>query len=286
MFSSELLDQWQAGLADGSIVPYLGPGVLADVRATLDGRPIPATSDQLILAMNNGQPMAPKLMYEFPRAAMNIELKRGRSAVTRFLDTTYGQTEWTRAAVHDWIKAIAPPYVIDINRDTQLQDSYAGTPHLLILGCARLGGSDYRFKLFVSDGTNYKPIQPKDADSNLPVLFKPMGSPKPQSSYIASDADYVDYITELMGGFAVPSFVKARRRGKRYLLLGMRLNRDSERMVLSDLIYGAASEPAGWALIAEPTAKERRFCNKQGIELVDATICDLLQEWHADALST
>ena len=86
MITSELLDQWQAGLADGSLVPYLGPGALADVTAKTDGRAMPATSDQLILAMNNGQPMAPKLMYEFPRAAMNIELKRGRSAVTRFLE--------------------------------------------------------------------------------------------------------------------------------------------------------------------------------------------------------
>jgi hypothetical protein len=285
MITSEHLDQWQAGFADCSIVPYLGPGALADVRSTSDGRAMPATSDQLILAMNNGQPMAPKLMYEFPRAAMNIELKRGRSAVTRFLDTTYGTTKWTRAALHDWLAEIYPPYVIDINRDTQLQDSYAHMPHLLILGCARMGGSDYRFKLFSHDGDSYVAIDPAQADPALPILFKPMGAPLPKSSYIASDADYVDYITELMGGFAVPSFVKARRKGKRYLLLGMRLNRDSERMVFSDLIYDAAKGPAGWALIAEPTDKERRFCQRQGIEIVEATVADLLQEWNSDALA-
>ena len=289
MITSELLDQWQAGFADCSIVPYLGPGVLADVRSKADGRAMPATSDQLILAMNNGQPMAPKLMYEFPRAAMNIELKHGRSAVTRFLDMTYGTAKWTRAALHDWLAGILPPYVIDINRDTQLQDSYAHMPHLLILGCARVvvkrGGGDYRFKLFCHDGDSYVAIDPARADPALPVLFKPMGAPLPQSSYIASDADYVDYITELMGGFAVPSFVKTARRGKRYLLLGMRLNRDSERMVLSDLIYDAAQAPAGWALIAEPTAKEKRFCERQGIEIVEATVADLLQEWNADALA-
>ena len=285
MITSELLDQWQAGLADGSLVPYLGPGALADVTAKTDGRAMPATSDQLILAMNNGQPMAPKLMYEFPRAAMNIELKRGRSAVTRFLDTTYGTTKWTRAALHDWLAEIFPPYVIDINRDTQLQDSYAHMPHLLILGCARMGGSDYRFKLFSHDGDSYVAIDPAQANPNLPILFKPMGAPLPKSSYIASDADYVDYITELMGGFAVPAFVKAARRGKRYLLLGMKLNRDSERMVFSDLIYDSAKEPAGWALIAEPTDKERRFCKRQEIEIVEATLADLLQEWNADALA-
>ena len=49
MITSELLDQWQSGLADGSIVPYLGPGALADVTSQADGRAMPATGDQLIL---------------------------------------------------------------------------------------------------------------------------------------------------------------------------------------------------------------------------------------------
>ncbi len=128
----ELREKLLAGLRDGSIVPYLGPGVLADVRNPSTGEAIPADSDSLIIAMNGGKPMAPKLMYEFPRAAMNVELKRGRTAVTKFLNRTYGETAWTRAALHDWLKALAPAYVIDINRDTQLQDSYTDRPHQLI----------------------------------------------------------------------------------------------------------------------------------------------------------
>jgi hypothetical protein len=141
--------------------------------------------------MNGGKPMAPKLMYEFPRAAMNIELKRGRSAVTKFLNQTYGAIPWTRAAVHDWLKSISPHYVIDIN-------------------------------------------------PAIPILFKPMGTPKPEANYIASDADYVDFITELMGGFSIPPEVKELRKGKQYLLIGMRLNRDTERMVMADMIGAVA----------------------------------------------
>jgi hypothetical protein len=248
------------------------------------GESMPATSDQLIIGLNGGKPMAPKLMYEFPRAAMNIEVKRGRAAVTRFLNTTYGDTRWSRAAVHDWLQAIRPPYVIDINRDTQLIDSYAGIPHLLILGCARITGNAYRFNLYASDGANYTAISPDQADVNLPILFKPMGAPVPEPSYIASDADYVDFITELMGGFAVPSFVKMYRPEKRYLLLGMQLNRDTERMVFSDLIYSAAS-PAGWALIEHPTDKERRFLAKAGIELIEANLRDLISESGAEPIA-
>lgn len=262
------------GLSDGSIVPYLGPGVLADVTHTATGQPIPADSDSLILAMNDGRPMSPKLMYEFSRAAMNVELKRGRSTVTRFLTRTYGDTAWTRSAVHDWLRAIRPPYVIDINRDTQLQDSYADVPHTLIVGIARMGGSDFRFKLYAWDGSAYSPTD--HVDHARPMLFKPMGTPRPAAHFIASDADYVDYITELMGGLAVPTALKQWRRGKRYLLLGLRLNRDTERMVLSDLMYGAATEPTGWALIPQPSPKEIRFCQKMGLQILEdklETLC-------------
>lgn len=265
------------GITSGDIVPYLGAGALEGVLNVDTGEPIPADSDSLILAMNNGNPMAPRLMYEFPRAAMDIELKRGRSAVNRFLDTLYGDTRWSQSSLHEWLAAIGTPYVIDINRDSQLQRSYADRPHTLIRGISRVAGTDYRFRIHHYDGTSYSAQEiPQEAvDSSLPILFKPMGSPLPDATYIASDADYVDYITELMGGFAIPDFVKRHRRGKQYLFLGLRMTRDTERMVLSDMIYDAA-EPAGWALIAEPNDKERRFCKRMHIEIIQADLQDLM----------
>ncbi len=269
----ELREKLLAGLKDGSIVPYLGPGVLADVTNPATGERIPADSDSLIIAMNGGKPMAPKLMYEFPRAAMNVELKRGRTTVTKFLTKTYGETTWTRGALHDWIKALRPSYVIDINRDTQLQDSYADVPHTLIVGIARIAGTAFRYKLYFWNGNAYVPTEA--INLALPILFKPMGTPRPEGIYIASDADYVDFITELMGGYSIPPEVKELRKGKQYLLMGMRLNRDTERMVMADIIWSAA-EPAGWVFIAEPTEKEKRYCKKIGLEIIDADIFEFI----------
>jgi len=264
-----------AGLADGSVVPYLGARALDGVIEPASGRAIPADSDSLILAMNDGRPMAPKLMYEFPRAAMNVELKRGRAAVTKFLDRTYRDTAWSASALHAWLAGLNLPYVVDSNRDTLLQDAYGGRPHTLIVGLSRIGGTDYRFKLFHSDGSAYREIDQAAVDVTLPVLFKPLGTPLPESHYIASDADFVDYVTELMGGFAIPTFVKRMRQGKRYLLLGLPLTRDTERMVLSDIMFGAA-RPSGWALIPNATDKEKRFLAKLGMELVPAAAADLM----------
>ncbi len=274
-----------SGLADGSVVPYLGPGALNGVINPATGKAIPADSDSLILAMNDGKPMAPKLMYEFPRAAMNVELKRGRSAVNRFLDTTYRDTKWSDSALHSWLASQKLPYIIDANRDIQLQTQYSTTPHTLIVGLARISGKDFRFRIYHYDGTGYAAIEQEAVDSSLPILFKPLGTPMPESNYIASDADFVDYITELMGGFAIPSFVKRSRQNKRYVLLGLRLNRDTDRMVFSDIIFGA-DKPAGWALIPHPTDKEKRYLDRLNIEIVKADVADFLSAAKQISLET
>ncbi|WP_333874682.1 SIR2 family protein [Methylobacter sp.] len=268
---SEILD----GLYENKVVPYLGPGAVFDATNKLTGAPMPADSHSLILAMNNGNPMAPKLMYEFPRAAMNQELKRGRNFLGQFLTKLYGETEYTRAAVHDWLAEWRPAYVVDINRDTQLQDTYSDEEHTLIVGVARITASQFRFKIYHYDGTDYFEIPQEQVDRRLPVLFKPLGTPRPEANYIASDADYVDYITELMGGFAIPDFLKEYRKGKQYLFIGVPLNRDSERMVMSDIVYGAA-EKKGWVLNKNPTDKEIRYCKKIGLEIIDVDVEELL----------
>lgn len=272
-----------SGLYDNQVVPYLGPGVLFDAKNKQTGEAMPADSDSLILAMNGGKPMAPKLMFEFPRAAMNQELKRGRTFLTQFLDKTYKDTQYSRASVHDWLAEWKPNFVIDINRDTQLQESYADEEHILIVGLARIIGTNFRFKIFHYDGEQYFEIDQDQVHPNLPILFKPMGTPMPESNYIASDADYVDYITELMGGFAIPNFLKEYRKGKKYLLLGLPLNRDSERMVMSDITYGA-DEHRGWFLRKNPSDKEKRYAARIGLELIEADCQEflaLLQTQHA-----
>lgn len=264
-----VLDQIRAGLAAGEVVPFIGADALADVTHTKTGAKIPATSDELILALNNGQPMSPRLMYEFPRAAMNIELKRGRVAVNRALESIYADRAWSPAALHEWLAAQNLPYVIDLNRDTGLQQAWAARPHTLIVGIARIAGG-LRYKLFRHDGSTYSAAVDESAiDPAAPILFKPCGTPWPEPNWIASDADFVDYITELMGGFAIPPYLKERRKGLRYVVLGARLNRDTIRMLLGDFIYGAG-EPAGWALIPGANDKEKRFCARIGLEVIDA----------------
>jgi len=272
---SSCFDDILEGLHSGRVVPYLGPGVLSDVTNPADGQHIPAEDEPLILALTGGKPLNARLMNEFPRAAMHIELKKGRKSLTTFLTDLYGKTAWSGGAVHQWLASLSLPYVIDTNRDVRLQELWADRPHTLVVGIARLSADPYRFRIWQNDGGAYREISLDAVDPQLPVLFKPLGSPRPEPTFVASDADFVDYITELMGGFAVPRPVKERRIGKQYLILGLRLVRDTQRMILSDLIYDADS-PAGWALIPEPTSKERRYCAKKEIEILECAHSEFL----------
>jgi len=273
-----------AGIQNGSIVPYLGAGALKGSTNKVDQTDIPADSDSLILSMNNGQAMVPKLMYEFPRAAMHLELKRGRSFITKFLTKLYQDQQWSTPELYKWLYELNLPYLIDSNRDILLQNEYAKRAHNLVLGCARIGGTEYRFKIFEYDMDSYKEVDVENVNASLPTLFKPMGSPVPEPNFIASDADYVDYITELMGGFAIPKFLKDHRLQKQYLYLGMRFTRDTERMVMSDITWGA-DKVRGWAVIPEPTEKEKRFCARIGIEIIETDIDTLFNEFTAQEVN-
>ena len=96
-----------SGLGNGIIVRYHGPGVLAEVTNAASGTPIPADSDSLILAMEGGQPMAPKLMHEFPRAAMNVEVKRGQRG-EQIPRPHLRRDDLDSGAVLDWLKRTWP----------------------------------------------------------------------------------------------------------------------------------------------------------------------------------
>lgn len=69
-------------------------------------------------------------------------------------------------------------------------------------------------------------------------------------------------------------------------LLSIHLTWDTERMVLSDIRFGAA-KPAGWAVIPNTGHKEKRFQDKLGLELVQADVADFLSAaecWQAEAV--
>ncbi|MFB8830572.1 SIR2 family protein [Azotobacter sp. CWF10] len=274
--TDSLLKEILAQLGSGDIVPYLGPGVLRGVVDRNTGKPIPADSDSLILAMTGGQPMSPRLMYEFPRAAMHLENKKGRSFIERFLTQVYGGDNWTlpgppvagqpRPALHHRLQPRHPAAALLYRCRAQTYPGGRRRAHRR--NALPLRPVPVRGRQVPQGRAGRSRHRPAGA-------VQPLGTPLPKPGYVASDADFVDYITELMGGFAIPDWVKLCRKNKRYLFLGQHFNRDTERMVMSDLIYDAA-EPAGWVLIDQPSDKERKVCERKNLQLIEADWSSLL----------
>jgi hypothetical protein len=225
-------------LKSGEAILYIGMGIFKGLSFS-DGSSVPHNSDSIILAMNDGRPMAPRLMYEYARAAMSLEQSRGRKYVEQKLHAIY-KKEFEKSAVYALVQKLMPKYIIDTNYDEQIAKLYADRVHFVIYGKARIGASLDRFEIYEWDVEQRAYTRRKKELLSLdkPIIFKPMGGVAPEASLIVSDADFVDWLTEAMGGFAVPPVLKEYREGKKYLMLGLTFSKDTERMVANELTIG------------------------------------------------
>ncbi|MFA6629506.1 MAG: SIR2 family protein [Sulfuricurvum sp.] len=256
-------------------IPYFGLGVFEGIM-TKEGEAVPHDSDSLILAMNGGRAMAPRLMYEYSRAAMHLEQRRGVEYMTQLINHIYTKP-FDPTPLHKAIVDMMPRYIIDTNRDTKLQEVLAYTPHCMIIGKARIMGNDYRYEVYEYDVENQKYflVEEEVLETAEKILFKPMGTPLPNPSFIISDADYVDWLTEAMGGYAVPKVLKTYRKTKKYLFLGTSFDRDTDRMVANEL---SLDLEGGYVITdKELGKKEKKFIDKHNLEVIPMSLPEFIK---------
>ena len=179
--------------------------------------------------------------------------------------------------LHKAIIDMSPRYIIDTNRDTKFQELLAYTPHCLIVGKSRIMGNDYRFEIYEYDVENQKYflVDEEVLETAEKILFKPMGSPLPTPSFVISDADYVDWLTEAMGGYAVPKVLKTYRKTKKYLFLGTYFDRDTDRMVANEL---SLDLEGGYVITdKELGKKEKKFIEKHHLEVIEMSLPDFIK---------
>lgn len=269
-----LLETIKKEIRNQTTIPYFGLGVF-EGATTKEGEALPYDSDSLILAMNGGRAMAPRLMYEYSRAAMHLEQRRGVDYMVQLINHIYTKP-FDPTPLHKAIADMSPRYIIDTNRDTKFQGLLAYTPHCLIIGKSRIMGNDYRYEIYEYDVENQKYFQVDDEvlESAEKILFKPMGSPLPVPSFVISDADYVDWLTEAMGGYAVPKVLKTYRKAKKYLFLGTCFDRDTDRMVANELTIDLEG---GYVVTdRELGKKEQKFIDKHNLEVIPMSLPEFI----------
>lgn len=256
-------------------VPYFGLGVFFDT-VTKEGEKMPFDSDSLILMMNNGRAMSPRLMYEYSRAAMHLEQRKGREYMEQLTNFIYTK-EYAPTPLQKAIFDMNPRYIVDTNRDTKFQELMNYTPHHLIIGKARILGDPNRYEIYEYDVKNQKYFQVEEEalDEAEKILFKPMGSPLPEPSFIISDADYVDWLTEAMGGYAIPKAIKTYRKAKKYLFLGTAFDRDTDRMVANEISIGL--EGGYFVTEREISKREQKFIDKHNLEVIPVSLAEFTE---------
>ena len=264
--NQETLNAVKEELQAGVTIPYFGLGIFEGVT-TGEGEAMPYDSDSMILMMNGGRAMPPRLMFEYSRAAMHLEQRKGRQFMEQMMNFIYtkpfGPTE-----AHKKILPYNPPYIVDINRDPKLQEMLADESHYLVFGKARIAAEPNRYEVYEWDVENKKYFEVEESvlNDDKKILLKPMGSPLPEPSFVISDADYVDWLTEAMGGFAFPGMIKTYRKGKKYLFMGVSFNRDTERMVANEITLDLEG---GYVVTDEElTKKSLKFIEKHDLEVI------------------
>ncbi|WP_419771002.1 MAG: SIR2 family protein [Candidatus Marinarcus sp.] len=265
-------------LKEGSIIPFLGLGVFENTKTT-EGHSLPHDSDSMILALNNGRAMSDRLMYEYSRAAMSLEQRKGREFIVQMTNHIYTSKTYELPKVYQWLKTIQPKYVIDTNMDDSLLKIYADVEHILITGISRITADYDRFVIYKFDvsAQTYKRIPKEELTLDLPILLKPMGSTQPEMNFIISDADFVDWLTEAMGGYAIPPILKDLRRNKEYLFMGVDFSRDTFRMVANELTLELKG---GITLLNkdELTKKEEKFIKTHNLENLKMSVDEFIKE--------
>jgi hypothetical protein len=274
---NELIQTIKKELRNQTTVPYFGLGIFKDTK-TKDGEQMPYDSDSMILTMNDGKPMSQRLMFEYSRAAMHLEQRRGVDYMTQLINHIY-TNPFEPTSLQKAINDMAPNYIIDTNRDTKMQELLAFEPHCLIIGKSRLMADKNRYEVYEYDVENKKYFLVEDEvlDTAKKILFKPMGSPLPNPSFVISDADYVDWLTEAMGGFALPPILKTYRKAKKYLFLGTYFDRDTDRMVANELTMDLEG---GYVVTDQELGKkEKKFVEKHNLEVINMSLENFIQEF-------
>jgi len=235
------MDKIKESFTNGTLVPFLGMGIFKNIVAS-DGSNLPFDSDSMSLALNENRPMSTRLMYEYTRVAMSLEQRKGREFIVEMTNHIYSSRKYEVPLIYQYLKTVKPKYLIDTNLDDSACKIYEDVEHFMITGVARIMGGADRFVIYKYDidTKSYHEISKEDMHTSIPILLKPLGSTIPNKNFIISDADFVDWLTEAMAGFAMPPILKEYKEGKSYLFLGVDFSKDTYRMVANELTIGLA----------------------------------------------
>jgi hypothetical protein len=253
-------------LAEGGVVPYLGPGALA-----LDGPPaVPAGLGALAAALAARVPVPGRIRANPWSSAQYIESRRHRLTLKRTMQQIFG-APMAPTALHRLLARVRPSLVVDAWYDGALAAAFAGVDDWgQVQGVSRAEYRETWWHAFAADG---RPAPAAVPAGWRTLLYKPWGSVAPAANFLVSDSDFVEVLTEIDIQTPIPDEVRRRRAGRSFLFLGCRFDDQTARQFARQIMKRSAGRH--WIVLAEtPTAKEERFLACQGIEVVPVPLAE------------
>ena len=262
---SEILN----GLANGRIIPYLGPGLLAEAGAT-----VPSDLPALAETLSSQVTVPHRIRRNLTAAAQYIENFKHRKTLVAVMSEIFREPV-APSAWHRYFAALPNlPLVVDTWYDTAAQAALAARKNWgQIQGVSRAEHRDQWVKYYRADGSETDEEQARAWET---VLYKPFGSIAPAANFIVSDSDFVEVLTEIDIQTPIPPRVQELRSRRRFLFIGCRFRNQLERAYARQTMKRSSTGPH-WALLPdELTKNEIKFIQEQNIRCLDMTAADFI----------
>ena len=260
----------RSALADGDVIPYIGPGVLALAGADC---PVPASSAMLAQRLTSSVSVPHKLRGNLTGAAQFIENFKHRKTVVSLMRGAFA-ADLKPTVLHHFladqksVKLWVHAWYDDLPQRALAQR----TDWRVVHGVSQAEHFGRWTHDFAPDGSSTEP-QPCET-----LLYQPLGSVAPAGNFLVSDSDYVEVLTEIDIQTPIPDAVKEIRTGRHFLFLGCRFNTQLERSFAHQIMK--RSSDRHWAVLPEtPTRNEARFLIQHGIERIDMDLADFVRDF-------
>jgi hypothetical protein len=262
-----------------SVVPYIGPGVLALAGAECA---VPASPQELVARLVAGASVPHKLRGNLTGAAQFIENFKHRKTVSALMRAAFS-TEMEPTKLHRLLAA-EPGISLLVHAwyDDLPQRALAGRGDWSMVQAASQAEHFGEWTRTFSSG--FELLRNGDAaeslrahgDASHTLLYQPFGSVSPAANFLVSDSDFVEVLTEIDIQTPIPAAVQARRAGRHFLFLGCHFATQLERIFAYQIMK--RSSDAHWAVLPEaPTRNEARFMAQHGILRIDMELTQFVE---------
>ena len=274
------LQEIAQALANGSAVPYLGPGVLALDSATCH---VPSAPDELVKQLITKVSVPHKIRNNLTAAAQFIENFKHRKSVVSLMSDAYTPSV-TPNILHQYLAGLSkkPLLIVDTWYDDAMAKALAGLSNWgQIQGVSQSEHFGQWVNYFDAAGNE---TEASEADAWSVVLYKPLGSIVPAKNFIVSDSDFVEVLTEIDIQTPIPPRVQELRTGANFLFMGCRFDHQLTRTYARQVMKRSSSKH--WAIIEGPlTRMEQKFIAEQNITRIDMPLAQFAEWLHTGKIN-